>query len=135
VISQVRSGVPIVFLSELRCYFTISPGFKGGYGFSLIYRKHYYESCQFASLQAKIVKLKHDLNLLGLPSNRIHHNNFFFISCFSIQTMFGILVNLRLSKPVSIGGLKTVNLEIQLEIYPALSTYIIALTTNIKITN
>jgi len=47
--------------------------------------------------------------------------------------MFGILEYLRLSNPVSTGGLQTVKLEIQLHIYPAISTYIIALSTNIKI--
>ena len=47
--------------------------------------------------------------------------------------MFGILAYLRLRNPVSTGGLQTVNLEIQLHIYSAISTYIIALSTNIKI--
>jgi len=47
--------------------------------------------------------------------------------------MFDILAYLRLSSPVSIGELQTVNLEIQLHIYPAISTHIVALSTNIKI--
>jgi hypothetical protein len=47
--------------------------------------------------------------------------------------MFGMLVYLSLSNPVSIGGLQTVNLETQLDIYPAISAYIIAWSINIKI--
>jgi len=41
--------------------------------------------------------------------------------------MFVILAYLRHSSPLSTEGLQTVNREIQLHIYPAISTYIIAL--------
>jgi hypothetical protein len=47
--------------------------------------------------------------------------------------MFVILAYLRLSNPVITEELQTANLEIQLDIQPAISTSIIVLSTNIKI--
>jgi hypothetical protein len=31
------------------------------------------QNTQFASLQAELITLKHDLKFLGQPTNRIHH--------------------------------------------------------------
>ena len=78
---------PIIFLSVLRCFVILSPGSKGEYRFPLNYREHYYQSCQFAPLQAEIIKLKHDLNLLGLTSNRIHHHKCFPYLVMSIEEL------------------------------------------------
>jgi len=80
------------------------------------------------------MKLKHDLNLLGLPTNRIHHPNIFpyLVSLYKQCTVYWDISDLV--KPVSSGrrGLETLNLEIQLDIYPAFCTYKIAVSTNIK---